>query len=648
MSELVFLRPYWLLAFIPAIYLWWRVKRHQSQNSAWKDWIDPAFHPYLLGQQTTKSSGSKNWALMGLALIWLSTIIALSGPSWHSVNLPAQKTNSASVIVLDLSLSMYADDIEPNRLTRVQFKLTDLLKQNPDLRTGLVAYSGSAHIISPISDDNATLLNLLPHLNPLIMPSYGSDATAGFELANDLLKNAQINQGHIIWITDDIEPKQAETLKTIVKQNNLSLSILAVGSQTGGAVKIPEYGLLKDPQDRLVQAPLPLADLQNFSRQVGAKLERLQLDNRDLESLKPTYLAEETHEEDQPKQLVQALDYGVYLIGLIIVLAAFSARRGWLLSMVFITLVPGLVLSPPSFAEAENLNETTQTKSESEKPEVNLSDRWREVYLTGDQRGYQAWLNQNYIAAEREFDDPAWQGSALYRQAKYAEAAEAFKKVKTAEGRYNLGNALAKSGDLEAAKLAYEQALEMDPALDQAQHNLKLVEDLLKQQNQQTRPNEAGSDQNTQQSSEEDSSQSETDKKQNHDESDQTNPESDQTQSNQAESQMNQQNAPASAEESESGTDQALNDKEKAAQPKPNQDESESEESAGTAPGIENPEEDDSAQDINQAQREREQANQAWLNQIRDEPGLFLRRKFDYQYQQNPPDDPQQNERKIW
>lgn len=647
MSELVFLRPYWLLALIPAAYLWWRIKRQQGQNSAWKNWIDPAFHPYLLAQKTSKSTTS-NWAMTGLAMAWLSAIIALSGPSWHSVQIPAQKTNSASVIVLDLSLSMYADDIEPNRLTRVQFKLTDLLKQNPDLRAGLVAYSGSAHIISPISDDNTTLLNLLPHLNPLIMPSYGSDAVAGFKLANELLRSAQINQGHIIWITDDIEATQVDVIKNLIKQNTLSLSILAVGSQTGGAVKIPEYGLLKDPQGRLVQAPLPLADLQSFSQQTNAKLERLQLNNQDLENLKPRYLAEQTQKEDESKQLSQALDYGVYLLGLVLIFAAFSARRGWVLSMAMITLLPGLVVSPPSFAENEQPSQTA-----ADKPEIKLSDRWREVYLSGNQRGYQAWLDQNFVAAEREFDDPAWQGSALYRQAKFAEAAEAFKKVQTPEGHYNLGNALAKSGDLEAAKQAYQQALEMNPSLEQAQHNLELIDDLLKQQDQQTQPNQAGSEQDQPSSSNEDSSQTETDPAQNNDESDQANPDSDQTQSTQTqstqtESQMEQENAPASAEESESSTDQSLEEQQQAAQPTPEETESDSGQDAGKTQGLENPAESESNPEANQTERERDQANQAWLNQIRDEPGLFLRRKFDYQYQQNPPDDPQQNERKIW
>lgn len=642
MNELVFLRPVWLLALLPAAYLWWRVKRNQTQQSDWKNWIDPAFHPYLLAEKNIKSAGS-NWALVGLAVIWLSAILALSGPSWHSVQLPAQKTNSASVIVLDLSLSMYADDIEPNRLTRVQFKLTDLLKQNPDLRTGLVAYSGSAHIISPISDDNATLLNLLPHLNPLIMPAYGSDVIAGFKLANDLLESAQINQGHIIWITDDIEPSQADTIEKLIKQNNLSLSILAVGSQTGGAVKIPEYGLLKDPQERLVQAPLPLADLQNFSQQAGATLVQLQLDNRDLDSLKPAYLAEEKREEEDAKQLSQALDYGVYLIGFILILAALSARRGWVLSIAFIALIPGLVVSPQTFAETQNSN-LNQFENEANPPEIKLADRWREIYLSGDQRGYQAWLNQNYIAAEREFDDPAWRGSALYRQAKYAEAAEAFNKLETADGRYNLGNALAKSGELEAAKQAYQQALEKKPDFNQAQRNLEIVENLLKQQAQQNPSEDGGSNQNKQQSDEADSTQSETNSAQNNDESDQANPDSEQTQSNPDASQTQQKNAAASQQESDANTEQSSNE---AAQPEPSEPEANSEKSTGsTTQGLENSDNDESAQQANQ--REREQANQTWLNQIQDEPGLFLRRKFDYQYQQNPPDNPQQNERKIW
>ena len=74
-----------------------------------------------------------------------------------------------------------------------------------------------------------------------------------------------------------------------------------------------------------------------------------------------------------------------------------------------------------------------------------------------------------------------WQGNALYQAEDYAAAAERFAQGDTAADHYNRGNALAKSGELEAALDAYEQALERQPELTAAQQNKALVEEALRQ-----------------------------------------------------------------------------------------------------------------------------------------------------------------------
>ncbi len=634
MTELVLLRPYWLLALLPLVWLLWRRWHQQRQHSGWKSWLPPAFQPYLLqaGEQTKTS-----WGLVALACFWLILVAALSGPSWHSEEIPAQKNQAATVIVLDLSLSMYADDLQPNRITRVQFKLTDLLKQHPELRVGMVAYSGSAHIITPISDDNSTLLNILPHLNPLIMPSYGANAVEAFALANKLLQNSGVNRGHIIWLTDDIELNQTDNIKRYIEQSNVSLSILAIGTEQGAAVNIPQYGLLKDRNDKLVQATVPLNELAGLARDVYGQFGRLQFDDSDLAKMLPPYAAAQSRDENE-QNVIQALDYGVYLLWLLIPLAALAARKGWLFSLAGLILIPGLVVSPnQAFAES------------AEKPALQIADRWQQLFLTGDQRGYQAWLQNDLIAAEREFDNPAWQGMSLYRQGKYAEAEQAFARDLSAQGHYNRGNALAQQGNLAAAKLAYEQALALQADLKQAQHNLALIEQALKQQQQQQENqsqlndeknppsapsalsgDDSGSGDDQQQTDQQQDSQQSTDKTESAESS------------GDAEGQTKQ---PDQANESEHATANATNENGAENQKPPTEDEAKN-----TAFSAEDQvDENTTQQNLEQnAIREQQQADQAWLNQVRDEPGLFLKRKFDYQYQQNAPANPQQNTRKLW
>jgi Ca-activated chloride channel family protein len=98
---------------------------------------------------------------------------------------------------------------------------------------------------------------------------------------------------------------------------------------------------------------------------------------------------------------------------------------------------------------------------------------------------------QAALAAER-FHDPLWQAVARYRAGEYSEAASDFSKNKTADGDYNRGNALAKSGDYSAAIAAYDEALKKDPQHADAKFN----RDLLKKLKHQKKPNSSSSNKN--------------------------------------------------------------------------------------------------------------------------------------------------------
>ena len=78
-------------------------------------------------------------------------------------------------MVLDLSYSMNSEDLAPSRLARARQKMLDLLVQRKEGQTGLIAYAGDAHIVTPLTDDTPTIANLLPALAPDMMPVPGSD-----------------------------------------------------------------------------------------------------------------------------------------------------------------------------------------------------------------------------------------------------------------------------------------------------------------------------------------------------------------------------------------------------------------------------------------------------------------------------------------
>ncbi|MDN3685501.1 VWA domain-containing protein [Vibrio sinaloensis] len=115
--------------------------------------------------------------LKGAAWLGAIAILALSGPSLTSKSRPSFANSSARVVVMDMSMSMYATDVKPNRLTQARYKVSDLLSYWQEGSTGLVAYAGDAYIVSPMTSDSSTIANLVPNLSPELMPYPGRCCT---------------------------------------------------------------------------------------------------------------------------------------------------------------------------------------------------------------------------------------------------------------------------------------------------------------------------------------------------------------------------------------------------------------------------------------------------------------------------------------
>jgi len=141
----------------------------------------------------------------------------------------------------DLSPSMLAQDLSPDRLTRAKFKLIDMLRQQRDGQTALIAYAGEAHTVSPLSDDPKTIEALLPALHPNVMPVRGSNTEAAVELAQQLLSDAGLHSGDILLITDGIANDAITDIRNSIN-SNYRVSVLAVGGNDATPIPSPNGG----------------------------------------------------------------------------------------------------------------------------------------------------------------------------------------------------------------------------------------------------------------------------------------------------------------------------------------------------------------------------------------------------------------------
>jgi Ca-activated chloride channel family protein len=635
-----FLRPEWLIALIPVLFLLWFIIKRQLHQGSWQSLIDPKFQKVLLDEHQQQKKTYLPFT--GLALIWLVTTFILAGPSWQKVEQPSEKIQQGTVILLDNSLSMLAEDIKPNRHTRARYKLIDFLKTNPHLSTGLVVYSGSAHTLSPISDDNQTILSLLPSINPVIMPKFGADALQGVTQAIRLLKQSRIKNGHLIWLLDDINETEISAIKSLIP-TNIKLSLLTIGTEKGAPISVPDFGLIKDDQGKIIIAKLPTNKIEKLANTLDAQLLELQHDNSDIEQLSRHFSfnsqasnketdSEEQDKVEKQKTIKHWLDNGVLLLLPLALVIGFSFRRGWIINSVLIwvfTLPPLVIFSPDSLAVEES--------------KVNKADALN-FFKSANQQGYEKWQQQDYLGALDKFDSPEWRGAAHYKMKDYAKAQKQFKLDKSPTGHYNQGNALAQQGQYADAQKQYEKALELKTDFKQAEQNLAIIKQIIaKQQKQKDQQEKQQKDQ--QQGNQTDNQQEQKDQQNQQDSSE--NNQSKQDKTNQKNGQ-NQQNKPENKskpeqpkpekkspgggkdegkdEDKDEKTDPKEQDKEQQKLAEQEQNQTKDEKSKGKQAN--------NAKEKSKEQSEAEQAQEAWLNQIPDDPGYFLKNKFEYQYQQ--------------
>src|SRR5690606_12519443 len=212
LGNLHLLRPEWLWALLPLGVLLILARRRGVGESRWHQVIPKELLQHLIPQGTRL----RRRPLLSLSLVWLITVIALAGPAWQKQPQPLQTKADHLVVILDLSLSTLATDLQPNRLPRAKQKLSDLLQQRQEGQTALVVYAGHSTLVSPLTADSAPVLAMTPATDPGIMPALGSRRGREVDQAIGLLETAAGPHGRLLPITDDSSSSPAALIRAIV------------------------------------------------------------------------------------------------------------------------------------------------------------------------------------------------------------------------------------------------------------------------------------------------------------------------------------------------------------------------------------------------------------------------------------------------
>ena len=439
LSEFHFLQPLWLLALVPTIFLYVRLRRQQSATSQWQKAIAPHLLSHLVVKANSKEKIRPYYLLIAAFAI---AVIALASPTWQREPLPFATDEAPLVIALDLSESMNVRDIQPSRLERAKQKVKDLLTLRSSGTTALIAYSGSAHLVLPLTEDRSILSLYLDELSTEIMPQAGKAPERALALASKILAAEDI-PGTILFLTDGISSQALPDFS----QSEYDISLLGIGTEQGGVV----------PEGNGEFSKLDRSGLRAIARKTNGFFTEVTTDDKDVRQVNrhiQSHLAQVQSENGDRWQ-----NFGYWLLYPLAIIILFWFRRGWSIQwMLGLTLAVILFQPQPALAA-----------------EFHFIDLW----LTPDQQGRMLFEKGNFTEAAERFQDRLWKGISYYAAENFSDAIAQFSRYDTPEGYFSLGNAYAHNGNYQNAISSYEQVLALEPDFTAAEKNRDLVQAII-------------------------------------------------------------------------------------------------------------------------------------------------------------------------
>jgi len=453
LEQFHFLRPGFLLILPAAALFYWFVRRAEDVRDRWKDLIAPHLLDNLLVGRR------EGWRLRPVhlaATVLVIGALALAGPTWERELPPFSEDRAPLVVVMDLSRSMDAIDVQPTRLERAKQKVRDLLVLRQGARTALIVYAKTAHMVLPLTEDPELMEVFLGSLDTGLIPEDGSDAAAALAEAEKCLER-EATPGTILFLTDGLEARDAGAFREHQARAQDELIVLGVGTSNGGPIRVGEGRFLTDPSGRRVTARMDVEGLRSVASEAGVPVMTVTIGGEDVEWIQRRV---QSHLEivQQEKAPERWRDFGYYLAFPAGLLTAVWFRKGWTVrwsSMVLLIALLGI--AEPAAAEF----------------------RWMDLFLTADQQGRHYFEKGDFETAAERFADPMWKGISLYRGGDYSSAVDQFALVDSADGDFYLGNCYARMGDYPAAAASYDDALKRREEFPEAVANRELVTALI-------------------------------------------------------------------------------------------------------------------------------------------------------------------------
>ena len=244
----------WLLVLIPVL-AFVRFVSYRNQKKRLRKFGEPQLLKNLMPDVSRFRPSVKFWVLQAaLALL----ILMLARPQMGTKISHEKRTGIETIIALDISNSMRAEDIVPSRLDRSKMMIENLVDHFTNDKIGLIVFAGDAFVQLPITSDYVSAKMFLSSIDPSMMATQGTDIAAAIDMATNSFTQEE-GIGKAIIVLTDGEDHEGGALQAAeaARKKGMCVFVLGVGSAQGAPIPIPGTGdYMKDNTGNTVMSAL--------------------------------------------------------------------------------------------------------------------------------------------------------------------------------------------------------------------------------------------------------------------------------------------------------------------------------------------------------------------------------------------------------
>ena len=428
-----------------------------------------------------------------ISLAFVVGVIALANPRMPQGTTMVNRSGIDVMVALDVSKSMLAGDIKPNRLERAKQFVTKLIDKLPNDRIGIVVFAGRAYLQMPLTTDHSAAKMYLASASTDVVPTQGTVIGDALKMCYAAFNTQEKKYKAIVLISDGEDHDEAAVkITTALAEEGVMINTVGIGSLEGTTIIDPVTNETKrDAAGSPVITKLNEEELKNIAAN-GNGLYQLFTNTDEVVDNVDKQLKAMGQRAITENSLVNYKNFFPWLlgIGLILLLIEFfmseikQLKKAQKISIKKEAVILTLFFLSPFFLSAQNNN--------------TLIKNGNDAY---NKREYdEAADNYKKVADKDPANEKAQYnlGNALYKKGSEAEALHAYdvaikishSKTERSEGWYNKGVALQNSKKLPECIDAYKNALRLNPADEEARFNLqKALQQQQKQQQQKDKDN---------------------------------------------------------------------------------------------------------------------------------------------------------------